>query len=82
MGQCENSKFIVTNCKDRFKSEITTTCIRISAAVTRRCSVKKVFLKTLQNSQKNTYARASFSFGQYSVYFSKVSLGGFEHVLV
>ena len=29
-------------------------------AVTQRCSVKKVFLKTSQNSQENTYARASF----------------------
>ena len=29
-------------------------------AVARRCSVKKVFLKILQNSQENTCARASF----------------------
>ena len=29
-------------------------------AVTRRCSVKKVFLDISQNSQENTYARASF----------------------
>ena len=28
--------------------------------VTRRCSVKKVFLKTLQNSQKNTSVRDYF----------------------
>ena len=34
-------KFIVKNCKDRFKLYITTTCIRISEAVTRTCSVKK-----------------------------------------
>ena len=31
-----------------------------SEAVFRRFSVKKVFLKTLQNSQENTYARVSF----------------------
>ena len=29
-------------------------------AVVRRCSVKRVFLETLQNSQENTCARASF----------------------
>ena len=29
-------------------------------AVARRCSVKKVFLEILQNSQENTCARASF----------------------
>ena len=29
-------------------------------SVTRRCPVKKVFLKMLQNSQENTYARVSF----------------------
>ena len=29
-------------------------------AVVRRCSVKKVFLKILQNSQENTRARVSF----------------------
>ena len=29
-------------------------------AVTRRCSVKKVFLEISQNSQDNTYVRASF----------------------
>ena len=36
------------------------TCFRISEAVTRRCSVKKVFLKILQNSQKSICLRASF----------------------
>ena len=29
-------------------------------AVTRKCSVKKVFLEILQNSQENTCARVSF----------------------
>ena len=29
--------------------------------VVQRCSVKKVFLKILQNSQENAYARVSFS---------------------
>ena len=29
--------------------------------VAQRCSVKKVFLKILQNSQENAYARVSFS---------------------
>ena len=32
----------------------------MSEAVTRGCSVKKVFLKVSQNSQKNTCARVSF----------------------
>ena len=32
----------------------------MSEAVTRSCSVKKVFLKVSQNSQKNTCARVSF----------------------
>ena len=29
-------------------------------AVTRRCSIKKVFLEISQNSQENTYTRVSF----------------------
>ena len=33
---------------------------RLTEAVTRRCSVKKVFLKISQNSQENTCARVSF----------------------
>ena len=32
----------------------------IKEAVTRRCSVKKMFLEISQNSQKNTCARVSF----------------------
>ena len=32
----------------------------VTEAVVRRCSVKKVFLKFLQNSQENTCARVSF----------------------
>ena len=32
----------------------------VSEAVVRRCSVEKVFLEILQNSQENTRARASF----------------------
>ena len=56
----ENAKFILTNCKDRFKIYITTTRNQVSEAVSRRCSVKKVFLKILQNSQKNTCVRVSF----------------------
>ena len=32
-----------------------------SKTVTKRCSVKKVVLEILQNSQKNTCVRASFS---------------------
>ena len=32
----------------------------LSEVTTRRCSVKKVFLKILQNSQENTFARISF----------------------
>ena len=34
--------------------------ILFTEAVARRCSVKKVLLKILQNSQKNTCARVSF----------------------
>ena len=71
MGKRKNSqksvKFIVTNCKDRFRLQITTTCIQISGAGAWRCSVKKVFLKISQNSQENTYARVAFSFGQSSI---------------
>ena len=33
---------------------------RKAEVVVQRCSVKKVFLKTLQNSQENTSARVSF----------------------
>ena len=36
---------------------ITTTCMRTSEAVIRRCSAKKVFLKISQNSLKKTFAR-------------------------
>ena len=32
----------------------------VSEAVAQRCSVKNVFLKTSENSQKNTCARVSF----------------------
>ena len=34
--------------------------VRDAEAVVRKCSVKEVFLKILQNSQENTCARASF----------------------
>ena len=34
--------------------------VRVGSEVARRCSVKKVFLEILQNSQENTYARVSF----------------------
>ena len=34
--------------------------LELSEAVVRRCSVKKVFLEALQNSQENTCARDSF----------------------
>ena len=34
--------------------------LKASEAASRRCSVKKVFLEILQNSQENTYARVSF----------------------
>ena len=85
MGQHENSdksvKFIVTNCIDRFKLSIPITCIRISEAVTRRCSVKKVLLKISQNSQEKIYARVSFSFALSSV-ISKVFVADFEHVFM
>ena len=56
----ENVKFILTNCKDRFKIYITTTGNQVSEAVSWRCSVEKVLLKILQNSQKNTCVRVSF----------------------
>ena len=56
----ENVKFIVTNCEERFKLQVTTTCIRISEPVIRKCSVKNVFLKILQNSQKYAFGRVSF----------------------
>ena len=44
----ENAKFIVTNCKDRVNLQSTTAGTRISIRVTRRCSVKQVFLKISQ----------------------------------
>ena len=34
--------------------------LQITEAVVQRCSVKKVFLEILQNSQENTFARVSF----------------------
>ena len=34
--------------------------LKLSEAAIQRCSVKKVFLETLQNSQENTCIRASF----------------------
>ena len=33
---------------------------QITEAVTRRCSVEKMFVEVLQNSQENTCARVSF----------------------
>ena len=44
-------------------------CIRISEAVTWQCSVKKAFLKILQNLRENTYARVSFSLALSSVFY-------------
>ena len=41
----------------------------VTEAVTRRCSVKRVFLKISQNSQENTCARVSF--------LTKLQAGGF-----
>ena len=55
----KNVKLIVTNSKDMFLLQITTTYIRMSEAVARRSTVKKVFLKMSQNSQENTCARVS-----------------------
>ena len=40
---------------------LSNTVIVFAAAVDRRCSVKKVFLKISQNSQENTCASVSFS---------------------
>ena len=37
-----------------------TTKLLVTEAVTRKCSVKKVFLENSQNSQKNTCARVFF----------------------
>ena len=39
---------------------MTTTCIRMSEAVTRSCSVKKMFSEISQNPQESTCARVSF----------------------
>ena len=57
-GKC---KFIITICKDWFNLSITTTCIRVLEAVTRRCFVKSVFLKILQNSQKTSVSESFFN---------------------
>ena len=53
------SNFLVQCCLRRIW---TTLSIRFfyTEAVVRRCSVKKVFLKVSQNSQKNTHARVPF----------------------
>ena len=60
----ENVKLIVANCKDRFQLQIVIINynhlypnVRSSH---RSFSVKKVFLKVSQNSQKNTCIRVSF----------------------
>ena len=53
----KNSLEIVFTCKNE-KTLIKTVCS--TEAVSRRCSAKKVLLRISQNSQKNTYARASF----------------------
>ena len=47
----------INNLNDCVNFRIKTVCLE---AVSRRCSVKKVFLKISQNSQKNTCARVSF----------------------
>ena len=39
---------------------MTDTFFQKAEAVVRRCSIKKVFLEMLQNSQENTCARVSF----------------------
>ena len=63
--------------------KFTTTCIRISEAVTRRCSSKEVFLQVLQNSQKNTFGRFSFYYScRHQGCRSRVFVADFEHVFV
>ena len=47
----------INNLNDCVNFRIKTVCLE---AVSRRCSVKKVFLKISQNSQENTCARVSF----------------------
>ena len=43
-------------------------------AVAQRCSVKKVFLKSLQNSQENTCARVSFLIKKQNAFIKKETL--------
>ena len=54
----ENVKVIVTNCKNRFKLSITTTCLQISEAFTRKCSAKKVFLKFRKIHRKSSWPQS------------------------
>ena len=50
-------------CKGKLKEgicSIETLCGKLREAVSQRCSVKKVFLKILQNSQENTGEASNF----------------------
>ena len=81
MDQTENSeeitKFIVTNCLSIVKFVKRNKLLNAQFID----FVKKVFLKILQNSQENTYAKVLFPFGLFSI-ISKVSVADFEDVFV
>ena len=55
-----NTDFIVFSCLNICNVVIWINTFLLKEAVTRRCSIKKVFLKSLWNSQENTLARVSF----------------------
>ena len=52
--------------------------LQLLASEYRKCSVKKVFLKILQNLHENTFVRVSFSLRLPSVIY-KLSVDDFEH---
>ena len=56
----EENIFKVKN-KDIVNPKLVLHVFLVPEAVTRRCSVKEVFLEILQNSQENTCARVAFS---------------------
>ena len=55
---CYSLSFVVTRCQSMYLS--LSLVVSRSEAVSRRCSVKRVFLEIWQNSQKNICARVSF----------------------
>ena len=71
-------KYLILKYPENLKEESSSRKVlgyKTAAAVARRCTVKKMFLKILQNSLENTYARASILIRMPAALFKKGGSG-------